>query len=199
MATPIVSQPAFLQTWLAQGGQQSAGASGLQSPEPSETLIRFLRFYFSPQDTALLPLRHIQEVMQVPVQGIIPVPEMPESVLGICQGRGTVLWLVDLGRLLGFPQSPLQGYAALEGGLVSQPSMLTTLTLQVEGQQMGLVVPAVVDIEDHASQQIRPLESQLFPEHLRPFLDGYLTRSCSPVLSPRALLETLQCQGLHFE
>jgi positive phototaxis protein PixI len=196
MATPIASQPAFLQTWLAQGDQTSSGSSGSQLSEPPETVVRFLRFYFSSQDMALLPLRQIQEVMQVPSQSVIPVPEMPESVLGICQGRGTVLWLIDLGTLLGFPTCSLQGYYAPESGLVSQSSLLTTLALHAEGEQLGLVVPAVVDIEDHAAQQIQPLESQLFPSHLLPFLEGYLPRSCSPILSARAVVEALQDRGV---
>ncbi|NER80144.1 MAG: chemotaxis protein CheW, partial [Leptolyngbya sp. SIO1D8] len=73
--------------------------------EPSlpDTRQRLLRFPLSPQDSGLLPLEDIAEVLQVPLADILPVPGIPDKALGICNWRGKMLWLVDTHALLGYP------------------------------------------------------------------------------------------------
>src|SRR4028119_1239001 len=72
-------------------------------PLPPETRQRLLRFPLGLQDSALLPLEQIAEILRVNVAEILPVPEMPSCVLGIGNWRGTMLWLIGLNHLLGYP------------------------------------------------------------------------------------------------
>lgn len=132
--------------------------------EPLGVSQKFLRFQLSAEDTALLTVDRMAEIIMVWVNEILPVPEMPSCVLGILNWRGKMLWLVDLGHLLGFPP------------LFSQDRLATSamaIVLQRENQYLGLVISQVIDIEQYESQQMHPADAQLFPPELLPFLQGF--------------------------
>lgn len=195
-----------LADWLRQGStyRQQAFLS------PAETAVRsnlkltqFLRFYFTASETALLPLEGIKEVLKVPPAAILPVPQMPASVLGVYNCRGTILWLVDLGTQLGFESTAHQTLQRLNRSLRQEytgqrqtpyrapelaAQMLTAIVVEIEHKTLGLVVPAVLDIEQHPVQQMQPAAPELFSPQLLPFIQGLLTRSSSPVLSLAALV-----------
>ena len=149
-------------------------------PLPPETRQRLLRFPLGLEDSALLPLEQIMEIIRVNVAEILPVPEMPSCVLGICNWRGTMLWLIDLNHLLGYPP------------LSQQERVLPTpmaMVVQVNGQTMGLAVQRVQDIELHELQQLQPATPGLFPPKLLPFVLGALPGSSGTVLDVTALTQ----------
>jgi positive phototaxis protein PixI len=182
---------AGLMDWLSQGKDQDQGQAKL---ELAIAETRLLRFRLQGNETALLPLDSIQEVLQVPKQGLLQVPGVAKSVLGVSSSRGAILWMVDLAVLLGLnsaaPQAPDQPWQALNRG----QQFLSTITIHAAGECLGLVVPQVMDIETHATKLIQPPSADLFPAQLMPFLEGYLTRSCSPIFNASALIEHLQLQ-----
>jgi positive phototaxis protein PixI len=141
---------------------------------------RFLRFYMNQQETALLPLSTIQQVLKVPVVEILPVPHMPDCVLGIYNWRGEMLWLVDLAQQLGFA-SPLTDLRAFE--------TVNSIAIQVDHRFLGLVVPQTIDIETHNLQQLQPPTAGLFSAKLLSSMQGYFVASSSPVLNARALIQ----------
>jgi len=116
----------------------------LDDPLPPETGERLLRFPLGLQDSALLPLEQITEILRVNVAEILPVPEMPSCVLGICNWRGEMLWLVDLNHLVGSPPLSMR-----EQVLASPAAMV----VQVNHQSVGLVVPQVNDMTCRNSNQ----------------------------------------------
>jgi positive phototaxis protein PixI len=149
-------------------------------PLPPETRQRLLRFPLSLEDSALLPLEQIMEIIRVNVAEILPVPEMPSCVLGICNWRGTMLWLIDLNHLLGYPP------------LSQQERVLPTpmaMVVQVNDQTVGLVVQRVQDIELHELQQLQPATPGLFPPKLLPFVLGALPGSSGTVLDVTAITQ----------
>ncbi|MEQ8956536.1 MAG: chemotaxis protein CheW, partial [Coleofasciculus sp. C2-GNP5-27] len=143
-------------------------------PSPPETQRRLLRFPLSYQDSALLPLEQIGEVLRVNVTDILPVPEMPGCVLGICNWRGDMLWLVDLSQLLGYLSLDQQGQLA---------DVLVVLVVQVNEQSVGLVVSQVNDIEYHNLQHLQPAIPGVFPPKLLPFILGSLPEDQGIVLN----------------
>jgi positive phototaxis protein PixI len=145
-------------------------------PLPPETRQRLLRFPLSQQDSALLPLEQIAEILRLNVAEILPVPEMPSCVLGICNWRGEMLWLVDLNHLVGCPP-------------VSWPSGASpvAMVVQVNNQSVGLVVQQVNDIELHDLQQLQPAAIGLFPPRLLPFILGALPGDNGTVLDATAI------------
>ncbi len=181
-----------LMEWLSQGkGNQRMAMSAAMDrtarfPDAIPTEQKFLRFYFSPNETALLPLNTIKEILKIPVAGILPVPHMPDCILGLYNCRGEMLWIADLGQQLGFPLSwpdaPL-------------PTAVTVIVLQEEQattnstRTLAVMVPQVSSIETHNPQQLQPPSAELFSAQLLPFMKGYLTRSSSPVLQVSALIQ----------
>lgn len=184
---------AGLTHWLNQGNSDSS-ANSANAAVPAVEEQRLLRFVLQGNESALLPLDSIQEVLQVPKRGLLRVPGMPRSVLGVSNCRGSILWMVDLAMLLGLETAPSASAAQPWQRLNSAQQSLNTITIQATGESLGLVVPEVMDIETHATRQIQPPSADLFSSQLLPFLAGYLTRSCSPVFSASALIEHLQLQ-----
>jgi positive phototaxis protein PixI len=144
-------------------------------PSPQQ---KFLRCCLGERDSGLLALIHVAEVIQITVAEILAVPAMPESILGICNWRGKMLWLVDLNLFLDYP--PL-----LVPEVATTPLM--AIVMQIEGQSMGLVVSQVQDIEWHDPSQIRSATASLFAAKTLPFLQGYLPHADAVVLDPEAI------------
>jgi positive phototaxis protein PixI len=151
----------------------------LDEPLPRETpLVRLLRFPLGSQDSALLPLEQITEILPLEVEEILPIPEMPSCVLGIGNWRGQMLWLVDLNHLAGC--SPLY---------LRMGKSLLALVVEVNGQSVGLVVEKVNDIESHDLQQLVPPTTGLFPAKLLPFILGYLPGEVGIILNITAIAQ----------
>lgn len=143
-----------------------------------ESHYKFLRFALGSQDSGLLPLEQISEVLSFTPTEILPVPEMPSCVLGIYNWRGKMLWLIDLNSLIDYPPF-------VHGGRESEP--LTAMVIQMNSQSMGLVVQCVNDIERHDATQIQNATAGLFPPKLLQFVKGYLPSANSTVLDAEAI------------
>jgi positive phototaxis protein PixI len=188
-----------LSDWLQQGKAGKSASAPL--PPPPAPAAQFLRFHLSSTETALLPIDSIKEILQIPTTAVLPVPNMPASVLGVYNRRGNILWLVDLGVQLGVshvavvhasvlqpkPKQPRQVIAAPRHRITAVPT-LNTILIQVEQEVLGLVVSQVLDLETHPLSDLQPPVADLFPPQLSPFIQAYLTRSNSPVLSPVSLI-----------
>lgn len=197
--------------WLSQGVKAQTTPATTTALEQQSDLAKFLRFYFSLEDTALLPLKNVKEVLNIPLMGILPVPHMPDCLIGIYNYRGEILWLVDLGAQLGFVPSTefIKGMispnelaiktttalGAKQGvTLTNDLPTLTVIILHDEDKYIGIVVPKVVDIEMHDLQEMQYPSEDLFSANILPFLKGYLIRSSSPVLDINALIKDPQLQ-----
>jgi len=147
-------------------------------PLPPETQQRLLRFPLSHQDSGLLPLEQIGEVLRVNVTDILLVPEMPSCVLGICNWRGDMIWLVDISQLMGY--SPLEKQGQFSDDLV-------VLVVEVNEQSLGLVVLQVNDIEYHNLQHLQSAIPGVFPPKVLPFILGSLPEDQGIVLNIHAI------------
>lgn len=147
----------------------------LNEPLPPETRQRLLRFPCL-EESALLPLEEITEIIRLNVTEILPVPEMPNCVVGICNWRGEMLWLVDLNHLIGGKSMTLTTAA--------NP---VAMVIQVNEQAVGLVVSQVHDIELHDLQQLQPAVAGLFPTQILPFVKGALLEGKGIVLDVNAI------------
>jgi len=149
-------------------------------PLPPENRQRLLRFSLGVEESALLPLEEIAEILRLNTAAILPVPEMPSCVLGICNWRGKMLWLVDLNHLIG--SEPLSFQRAVPGSPVA-------MVVEVNDQSLGLVVQQVNDIELHELQQLQPAAPGLFPARLLPFVLGALPGDNGTVLDVKAITQ----------
>ncbi|HEY9690846.1 MAG TPA: chemotaxis protein CheW [Oculatellaceae cyanobacterium] len=153
----------------------------LQSSDHSQSSEKkFISFKLGLKDIALLPLECIAELCQVSIGDILPVPEIPNGVLGIYNWREEILWLLDINALTGFP------------AITQQELLLTMMAMvvQVEGKFLGLLVPQVNDIEVLDVQDMKIPDHQLFKDELMPFLQGYFITKDNEilrVLNPEAI------------
>ena len=147
-------------------------------PLAPETRVRLLRFPLGKQDSVLLPLEQITEIIRVNVPDILLVPEMPSCIVGIGNWRSEMLWLVDLNELVGYRPLSEQGQVSVSP---------VAIVVQVNDQSVGLVVSQVNEIELHEFEQLQPASPGLFPQSLLPFLLGYLPGDGSTVLDVKAI------------
>lgn len=150
------------------------------APLPEDNRQRFLRFMLAEANDALLPLDQIVEVLQIGLEEIFPIPDMPGCILGVCSWQGETLWLVDLNHLVGY--EPL--YAQ------PQPKMTpTVIVVQSSGRSLGLVVEQVDDVDFFDEAKII-METGLCSPSLEPFVLGYCPGQGGTVLNVAAIVDS---------
>jgi positive phototaxis protein PixI len=157
----------------ASGLNFSLSQDNLTSTPSSGDVQKFLRFQLGDKDTTLIAVNPIIEIIPLKIREILPVPQMPSYVLGIYNWRGDMLWLADLGHLVGFP--PLFQSRASR-------SVAMAIVVQSEEKSMGMVVSQVIDIEQYSWSQMRPTDPQLFSDRLLPFLQGFFITESNDIL-----------------
>lgn len=154
------------------------------APPPQDQRRRLLRFPLGTRDSGLLPLADIVEVLQVPLTNVLPVPGVADPVLGLCNWRGNMLWLVDF--------NALAGYAPLVEGMAGQP--LTVLIIRTPDKAMGLGISQFDDIEYSDLTHLHGATPGLFPAQMYPFIAGILPGAQGAVLDASAILTTAHWQ-----
>lgn len=149
----------------------------------SKALEQFLRFHLMPHTTVLLPIEQLTEVLTIPRGQIVPIFQMPPWVMGVYNWRGEILWMLDLGHLVGLTplhQQPISANAYT--ALVLQVHSNQAAPTNDQSQMLGLVVTRVEDIEWCDLDLIQsPPSSSVTPE-LVPFLCGYWLKSNGEML-----------------
>jgi positive phototaxis protein PixI len=128
---------------------------------------QFLSFSLS-TSIAIVSTQNLTEVLTLSAQQIIPIPDLDRSVMGVCNWRGEVLWLVDLDVVLnGTPLPPPQG------------THYSAIILHHNGQTLGLVVSQITQMVWCSAADIQPLPRTKQMPHTSPFIQGYCASSQS--------------------
>jgi positive phototaxis protein PixI len=149
--------------------------SGIQITAQTGVGQQFLRFHLVPNTTAMLPVNQMTEVLTIPIAEIVPIPQMPAWVMGVYNWRGEILWMADLGHLVGL--TPLYEQA-------SSSSSYTAIVVRATGRQqagsqniggkmLGLLVNRVEDMESCNPDLIQSPPEAAVPPEFVPFLRGY--------------------------
>ena len=144
---------------------------------------QFLRFHLMPNTTALLPMEQLTEVLTIPNGQIVPIFQMPAWVMGVYNWRGEILWMVDLGHLVGLtPWHQQANSASVYRAIVLQTDFKQAAASNVQKEWLGVVVNRVEDIEWCNPDGIQsPPASAVTPE-LAPFLRGYWLKPSGEIL-----------------
>ena len=147
---------------------------------------RLLRFHLKGAGSLMFDLTMTGRVFEVELDSILPIPEMPEAVIGIHRLRERALWLIDLGLLCVIQPEDQERAQAF----------LTTITVQVSGgRQLGIVVDQLEDIVDGDPLQWLPYQDRdpTLQHPLDPFVQGWWKTPTGliPVLDPEALFAAL--------
>lgn len=144
---------------------------------------QFLRFHLLPDTTALLPIHQLTEVLTIPRGQIVPIFQMPAWVMGAYNWRGEVLWMVDLGHLVGLtPWYQQAASGSAYTAIVLQATTKQSNSTHGNSEMLGLVVNRVEDIEwCHIDWIQSPPSASVTPE-LVPFLRGYWLKNNGEML-----------------
>ncbi|ELR98128.1 chemotaxis protein CheW [Gloeocapsa sp. PCC 73106] len=158
----------------------------LNNPISSQTQTsakqeQFLRVHLVPDTNIILSINQITEVLNIPVEKIVPIPQMPAWTMGVYNWRGEVLWMVDLGHLVGLTPWHKQRYASSNYRAIVIHHGDRKLN-ENAGEKLGLIVHQVEDLEWCNPDQIQsPPAASVTPE-LVPFLRGYWLKTNGEIL-----------------
>jgi purine-binding chemotaxis protein CheW len=148
---------------------------------------RFLRFSLNPETDGLTPLGDLQEVINISLKNILPVPQLTESILGIINWRGKATWIVDLPNLCGdrhwCRRSPIA-----ETGMA--------MLVQWQGETIGLLIQEIKTIEVYDLEQCLPIPEEMFSQELSSLALGYSLDSGGKtriVLNISSIMEAINC------
>jgi positive phototaxis protein PixI len=85
----------------------------------------------------LMSTRYLSEVLTLTTEVMVPIAGVPAAVMGVCNWRGEVLWLVDLGSVLQMPPIVYQHNAF---------APFSVIVLNHPTGPIGLVVELVQDM-----------------------------------------------------
>lgn len=119
----------------------------------------YLRVQVGTQSSAALVMRHVQEVMVLPIRRLTPMPNKPACLLGLTNRRSRVLWVVDLARMLGL------------GALQANVQQHSVVVVQVGNIPLGLAIQQVEEITWIPSDAIQATPGQV-TQGLLPYLQG---------------------------
>jgi len=149
----------------------------------SKVSEQFLRFHLFPNTTALLPVQQLTEVLTIPKNQIVPIFHMPAWVMGVYNWRGEILWMVDLGHLVGLtPWHQQASSASAFTAIVIQADSKQVTSSNAKSQMLGVVVNRVEDIEWCSPDNIQSPPSSSVTPDLVPFLRGYWLKSNGEML-----------------
>jgi positive phototaxis protein PixI len=130
----------------------TASRIGIYNPRVStkEHSQQFLSLHLPRQQQAMVPTDSLIEVLTMSPNQIIPIPDTPSEVMGVCNWRGEVLWLIDAGHLLGDAASFVE---------TDYQTKFSVVVVQRQNRSIGLVVDRVGDMVWCLHTEIRSVES----------------------------------------
>ena len=122
----------------------------------------------------MLPIRQITEVLKISFGQIVPIPQMPSWVMGVYNWRGDILWMVDLGHLIGLtPWYQREANRSNHTAIVLSPYKELGRSNRETAINLGLVISQVEDLEMCAPSTIQSPPHNSVGAELCPFLQGY--------------------------
>lgn len=131
---------------------------------PEQQTQQYLRFQLTTGMQGMLPTQQLTEISSLTLEQIIPIPDISPTVMGVCNWRGEVLWVMDLGYWLGF--EPLYTESFGKG-------RLNMMIIHHQRQTLGLGVKSVEQMIWCDVQQILPAPHIQGTPALLQCLQGY--------------------------
>jgi len=152
----------------------------LQTSNQSPQGELYLKFDLGTAQQMAFPALGVMEVVELPVENITPMPNMNPLLMGTCNLRGEILWLVDLAMLF------------QKNFLSPNTGQYSIVVIQDEEAPIGFAVASIRGMSWLDPQQIHNA-AQLSMDSLRPFVRGsFPMEDNSPVLllDPDAIVRT---------
>jgi positive phototaxis protein PixI len=134
---------------------------------------QFLRFFLVPDTTLLLPVQQLTEVLTIPIGTIVPIPHLPPWVMGVYNWRGKILWMLDLGHLLGLIPWHQQQINSENYTAIVLESANNSDSESTEKKVLGAIVNRIEEIEWCSVSKLQSPPANTVNSSLLPFLQGY--------------------------
>lgn len=119
----------------------------------------YLRFYLPSEDEFALSAVGIREVMQQPIDRITPIPNASPLLLGTINLRGQVIWVADLGQLLGDSSR-----------LNTNRAEIPVIAIEEQETILGLAVESLGDMEWLDPDKLG--NAATIPDQISPYVQG---------------------------
>lgn len=116
------------------------------SPSPTQQK-QYISFGVGPQLNMMIPTQQLKETLNLDLGNIVQIPDLPPAIVGVCSWRGELLWLIDLGYLLGFPPLLTLNY---------HQQKCTVLKISHQGESFGLVVSELKQLIRSPTEALQP-------------------------------------------
>ena len=137
------------------------------------TTKQFLKFQLHPDTQVMLPIEQITEVVKMQFNQIVPIPQMPAWVMGVYNWRGDILWMLDLGHLIGLDSwYQHQLNRSNHTAIILSPERKNQADNDT-GIHLGLVVAGIEDLETCDISTIQSALGSKVTARLGDFLQGY--------------------------
>ncbi|MEE3716098.1 chemotaxis protein CheW [Tumidithrix elongata RA019] len=132
---------------------------------------QFLTFSVSPTQKVMLATRQLVEILNLSLGQITAIADVAPTVMGVCNWRGEVLWVVDLAYLMGFEPIYRSGYTQTNCSVILVRQNASQRESQ--GIAIGLAVTQVGQMLWCESEQILPAPATIANSGMGKFLRGY--------------------------
>jgi positive phototaxis protein PixI len=148
----------------------------------------------------------ITELVNIPIDRVVPMPHLPPAVMGVYNWRGEILWIVDLAMLVGTASSTRR-YRSLQpmiiltetedldvgGSSRMRTSQLAAAQENRQARSIGLIVDEIAEIEWYELDLLRaPEPTDLIPAELVDWARGVMESTTGEnflVLDGQAIFE----------
>ncbi len=166
---------------------RGTAAGPLSAAQTAQVGQQFLRIHLLPDTAAMLPVQQMTEVLTIPIASVVPIPQMPAEVMGVYNWRGEILWIVDLGHLIGLTPLHQQAtsrsnYTAVVIHSTGQASDKNQSSQKTGRKTLGLLVNRLEDMEWCNPDEIQSPPLSAVTPQLVPFLRGYWLKSNGEIL-----------------
>lgn len=136
----------------------------------------YVKFQLNQHIYAVLSLQHTLELITVSVDSVTSMPNMPSCILGLMNWQSTIVWVIDLPKMLGIESTK------------NRIRQYNVIILRTESALLGLVVPEI-----KGTVRFTPETIQFSPEQAPAYLIPYILGS---VRQERELLFVLDAQAI---
>ncbi|MEL6928852.1 MAG: chemotaxis protein CheW [Cyanobacteria bacterium J06600_6] len=146
--------------------------STINSKTANVDSLQYLRFRLDPDVRAILPIDQITEILKLQLIEVMPIPQMPTWVMGVYNWRGNILWMVDLGQLIGLDSWYQHHHHRSEHTAI----VLSPYRQHKKSERqihLGLMVAGVEDLENCQPEAIQAQTDSQSDSQLNRFLQGY--------------------------
>lgn len=134
---------------------------------------QFLQFRLQPDLIAAIELDLVTELLDIPLDRVLPMPHLPPSVMGVYNLRGEMLWIFDFKSLIGLNINKSDhNFQCIKPTII-----LSSVSADQELVSIGLLVGEIDEIKWYETELIQDPIIDKLPLELSSWVKGCWSKS----------------------